>query len=231
MNNNNNKLQQYEELKVFVGNLPLGTLDTEVEVFLRNLVDISLQINEIFLLFNKKNLGPEPTVSAIVTFGSKVHRDCVMDTFAEKYMNCRYQFKNKNLRVSKIYISLCHPKRNNKNETNLSKNTNGKEAIQRSVVLKKQQTPANDDYQNKELDISNADNDTDREAQVNKEINDLEHALKERCPELYVSSKELVLLQKECEDLSHLLDIRKKDLVSKCNEYNDVCELFEQLNC
>lgn len=229
----NNSVQQFEPLKVFVGNLPLGTLDTEVEEFLRNLVEINLLINDIFMLFNKNNLGPEPTISSIVTLGSKVHRDCVMDAFATKYMNGRFHFKNNNGKTSKIYISLCHPKRNLKNEKNLSNNIPVKEATQRSVISEKK-SPSSDKYRNKELNVSNGDKgntDTQKKAHLNKEIDDLEKALKERCPDLYFSSKKLALLQKECDDLSHSLDTKKEDLASKRIEYNEVCELFEQLNC
>ena len=220
---------KYEDLKVFVGNLPLGTLDTEVEVFLRNLVDINLQINDIFTLFNKRNLGPEPTISAIVTLGSNFQRDCVMNTFSEKYLSNRYQFKNKMGKISKLYISLCHPKRNFKNDFNLPKYANGKEAMHRNTISEEQHLTENRNYQNIESNDNSADN--CNYAQLNKEINDLEYALEKKCPELYVSSKELLLLEKECDDLSRSLDTKKKNLASKHIEYNEVFEVFEQLNC
>ena len=228
----NEKTDKFDEKKVFVGNLPLGTLEIEVESFLKNLVNINIEIGNTFLLCNKKSLSLKRTISAIVTLESNFQRDYVINTFKRKYLNGRCHFKSKNGNETAIYTSFCYPKPNSKqlaiNE--LNNNSCSKESKDSNALENPQITVI--DISNKDTESNTGDNETHTDKdKLLKDIDLFENLLKEKCPEFYVSSKELALLQKEYDDLSQSLETRKKDLVLKHTEFADVYELFEQLNC
>lgn len=210
MNDECQSKQEYENQKVFVGNMPMETSRDEVADFLIKSVEIEIKICTISLLVNKNSQSNVQTMSAIVSLDSPFQSKFLVKNHRNKYGEARCDFKNKAGKTSKIYVSPCYKKPEHRDVPGKTK------TIVTVNYLKEPET-----Y----IDCKGF----DKSALVRK-IGSMENRLKEKCPELHISSKELALLQKEFDELTQTLDAKKKELLAKQSEFVDVYEIFEQLN-
>ena len=101
----------FEDKKVFVGNLPLFTKEDEVVDILRGFTT-NLSITEIFVWKNRNTPTNVQTEAAFVTLQTNEIRDELIRNYRLKYpdRSIRLPFRNRYGNETNIYITLCYIK-------------------------------------------------------------------------------------------------------------------------
>jgi len=99
----------FEDKKVFVGNLPFYTKEDEVQDILRQFTT-NLSIIEIFIWKNRNTPTNVPTEAAFVTLQTNEIRDELVNNYRSRYpdRSTRFPFRNKHGNETNIYITLCY---------------------------------------------------------------------------------------------------------------------------
>ena len=105
------KEMNFEDKKVFVGNLPLFTKEDEVVDILRGFAT-NLSITEIFVWKNRNTPTNVQTEAAFVTLQTNEIRDELIRNYRLKYpdRSIRLPFRNRYGNETNIYITLCYIK-------------------------------------------------------------------------------------------------------------------------
>lgn len=201
-----------EERKVFVGSLPDLTTNSEIVEQLEKF-EPYIYVHEIFT-FKNRSPKSDGSISAIVTLDSINERDALVNSYRSR--GDRVHFKNKKNKENCFYLDYCFCQKDGSDKPDSDKKS---ECIKDENNKSLLEEPLCWDKTLKDTEIQ----------KLRNTVNNLELILKEKCPQLFISVKELTTLNAECEILSKKLNKKLEEIQVGMNELNELQELVGKL--